>query len=83
MSKLTLKNATVYQFMKLNAKDDETSVKAFYRNNEEEIRRRFGINNYAGFNHHIRKVLDYEAQTGKRLEIHTINNEGIVNDEAR
>jgi len=65
MSKLTLKNVLVYNYFKDNAQDDEAFVKTFYTRNADEIKRRFGISNYAGFNFHVRKSLDHQSEIHK------------------
>lgn len=77
MSKLTLKNVYVYTYFIDNAREDDYFVKPFYIRNADEISRRFGINNYAGFNFHVRKVLDNKSAY---IKLSNELNEGGVED---
>lgn len=79
-TKITLKNAMVYDFMRRNIRTVETaSVKAVYKKHSAEIAKQFGINNYAGFNFHVRKCLNWETATGNKIDVIRMDNEGVAN----
>lgn len=68
-TKITLKNALVYKFLKDHYDADQMAgnVKAIYHANKAEIDRRFKISTYASFNFHIRRAMNFEAQ-GNTIE---------------
>lgn len=78
MTKPTLKNIMVYDFMRRKAEGtSNSSVKAIYNAHADEIAQRFGINGYQTFNWHVRRVLDWQASTGKEVEVVRMDNEGV------
>ena len=75
---LTIKNAMVYDYMRKKIDTvPQTSVKAVYLANKDEIAREFGINGYQQFNFHIRKCLDWETSTGKKVNVIRMDNEEV------
>lgn len=78
--KLTLKNQLVYDYFRNHVVDDSSDVKAVFTANQSEINRRFGINNYATFNQHVKKCREYEAETGKQVEVIRLNNKGVTDE---
>ena len=78
--KLTLKNQLVYDYFRKHLDDDMNDVKTVFMANRSEINRRFGINNYATFNQHVKKCRDWEAETGKKVEVIHLHNKGVVDE---
>lgn len=81
MSKLTLKNCLVYDYFRnhIPANHLNISVKNVFQKHEAEIGDEFGINNYATFNMHVRKCLDWEQKNGRKIEVIRLDNEGVRN----
>lgn len=79
MSKLTVKNAQVYQFFKGHLDDDMNSVKEVFMANQSELARRFNITTYATFNMHVRKCRDWEAKGNTINYIRMDNKEFVEN----
>lgn len=69
--KLTLKNTMVYDFMRRSIPSNHLniSVKDVYRKNQAEIAEKFNINTYATFNMHVRKCMEWERATGKKVSV--------------
>lgn len=81
-TKITLKNAMVYEFLRSKIRRDQTaSVKSIYNSHKSEIAKQFGINNYQGFNFHVRKCLNWETSTGNNITVHTLNNKEVFVNE--
>lgn len=77
MTKPTLKNIMVYDFMRKKAEAyGNNNVKAIYNANSVEIAQRFGINGYQTFNWHVRRVIDWKMQTGNDAEVIGLNPDG-------
>jgi len=80
MTKPTLKNIMVYDFMRRHAENADTAnVKAIYNAHKDEIAQRFGIGGYQTFNWHVRRVIDWKMQTGNDVEVHGLNQDGQAN----
>jgi len=80
MTKPTLKNIMVYDFMRKKAEGlSNPSVKAVYTANKDEIAQRFEINGYQTFNWHVRRVLDWQNKTGDKVEVIGLNQDGQAN----
>jgi hypothetical protein len=64
--KLTLKNIMVFDYLrrKLEAKGGNSSVKAVFVENKDEIKALFQISTYNSFNRHCTKVMAWEAVNG-------------------
>lgn len=83
MSKLTVKNSMVYEFLRRHLDNDDTAtnVKAVYDANKDEIARRFGISTYATFNMHVRKCREWEVETGNKIEVIRLDNKEVLQNE--
>lgn len=79
-TKLTLKNQLVYDYFRKHLHDEQADVKGVFTANKVEINRRFSINTYATFNQHIKRCRDWEAETGKQVEVINLNNKGVVDE---
>ena len=78
--KLTLKNIMVYDFMRgcISTEHTNLSVKEIHRLNKDEIRKRFAITTYQAFNFHVRKVIDWRAETGSDINVIRMDNKGVL-----